>query len=855
MFLVVRRSLALSLLLALTSFASADGFSGDGFGTPGFFQQGVSVPTVPSWVPAGAQMFVDFPNNRAWDGIAQITTTPDTLLSDTRAASVPYDPGTSITTTIAPNTLPTGSFGLQVFQNNLNYIFQSGGNYTATGWITAHTTVALPTLHNNNPGCTVSQQAPDGSCNTTEITFPSITGGGQSAVQQLVSGLTTGATYTYSVWIKNSSTTANPQTYLSIQQGATPFFEVARTFVAPGSTWQRYSLTFTVPATFTAMYVEIGNTVSAGVQSVQGSLGGGTIEAWVAQVVPGTVPGPYVPTTTSQATTAALDNITATGNLATALATSAGAVAITTHDAGNAVAGTELDTNGTILLGKNSTDHIITALGATLASKAQGNFAASEQGYLSWNGSGGKINVNGTATVADATARTPATPFHIGTTSGTTAPLNGYINTIAVYGTAVSPPLIASVPLTGVVLGTVATLSSGTLQGGAPSTFVNGDSWNGAADAAGNVWHLCNDCGFGNFFGNGGNVILSEASWTSGTPGYPNLGNATGGPPGATNYFSTTLGGYATFQASTHDTWKSCGLIAISDGAATDLFAGLVFDSYATAAPWIQNSTGATITSVVATAAGTTGSYNGMPPGPPVLPISTPTFPTAQFGSPCFVQYAPGYVNSTLPTPNPDNSGSYLYAVSNDVAWNTGNNIYLARIPLSTILTSLGGTLAAASTGSNWQYYISTGCAGGDGTNNSCWTSTLASATPIFTMANKLGRSAMIYLPATNRYLLSSWYYPTLVGPISGSQTQGVMATASEFEFIDCAKPWSCTSVVSSPDFGAAAYYNPTIEPSSLATDGGLTATSIFTGNFTMSQAFSSAAVYTPTMGQLQLRY
>jgi hypothetical protein len=795
---------------------------------------------------------------QVWDGTTQTTVAPSTLLSDTRSVAAPYDPGTSITTSVAANTLPIGSAGLQVFQNNVNYELASGGNYTSTApggvWITSSFVTAAPTRTLNpnfgGSGCTIT--APDGSCNTTEITVPAVAAGQQSSVAQLISGLTASTPYTFYIWLKNSAATSNPQTYLFVQQGSTPFSEIARSLVQPGSSWQRFPITFTTSASgagSTSVFVSIGNCTSTTAPCTEGQLGGGTFEAWVSQVNLGTAPAPYVPTTTVAATTIALDAITATGDLATALA-AAKAVSVTTKGAGNAVAGTMLDSNGTVLLGKSANDNVTTALGATLTSKAKGNFPASESAFLTIGSGGSSINLNGTPVATDATARTPAAPFHVGATSGTSAPINGYITAIAVYPSAVSPPLVASAPLTGVILGNIATISSGTL-GNTVTTFVNGDTWIPTEDASGNVWTLGNDAGYSSFTSN---VLLTEASFTTGTPGFLNMGSAP-----INTFAAGPLGGETAFIPSTTHTWKSCGLIAITDGGNTDLFAGLVLQNDVSAAPWNFNSVSGTIASVTAANAATSASWNGLPPFSGSLqPVASPTFNAQQFGNPCFVQYAPGYANSTLPVSNPDNSGAYLYAISNDGGWNYGSNVYLARIPLATIETSLGGSLAAASTAGNWQFYISTGCAGGDGTNSACWTSTLASATPIFNLPNELGRSAMTYLPTTNRYVLQSWYYPTNNGPTSGTQTQAQLATTSQFVFVDCDKPWHCTGVVSTFDAPTQGFYEPAVVPPSLALDGGLTATAIFTGNFVVppgSQAFSSAATYTPTMGQMTFRY
>ncbi|HEV7236381.1 MAG TPA: hypothetical protein VGN15_09385, partial [Ktedonobacteraceae bacterium] len=146
------------------------------------------------------------------------------------------------------------------------------------------------------------------------------------------------------------------------------------------------------------------------------------------------------------------------------------------------------------------------------------------------------------------------------------------------------------------------------------------------------------------------------------------------------------------------------------------------------------------------------------------------------------------------------------------------------------------------------------GCPGGDGTNSACW-GVLASATPIFTQANQLGRSAMTYLPATNRYVLSSWYWPTTNGLNSGTQTELNMSNTSQMVFIDCAHPWSCTGIVSRVDWPTQGYYSEAVIPPSLAADGGYTATGIFNGNFKHAGTFSSASVYTPYMSQFTFKY
>jgi hypothetical protein len=829
----------------------------------------------PAWVPAGAQVYVDFVNNRAWDQLANsgagIVVTPASLLTDARSASIPYDPGTGITSTVAANALPIGSAGLQVFQVN-NLLGQSNGDYTTAGavWTASFsgTGIVAPTITKNpdfgSTGCTAADTAPDGSCNTTEITIPPITTtNAQSSVQQHITGVTAGVTYTCYVWMKNSAAVSNPQLYLFMQQGAASYGDFASAFVQPSANWQRFSVTGTLPAAQTSLYFNIGSNTNSPSTDQSISTPGGTIEAWVSGCSPGAAPAPYVATTTASSPTVALDNITATGDLATALEASAGAVSITTAGGGNGVAGTMLDDNGTVFIGKSATDAVTTALGAALSSPTRGTYSGAATAYLEWSTTAGAVSLNGAATNTDATSRSPGSgPFHIGTTSGTSAPLNAYVASITVYNTARAPVVASSVPITSISFGTVATLSSGALQGAAPSTYVNGDSWSPTVDASGNIWTLCNDCGWGTFSGSaGGDVILSENTWSGGNHGYFNLGNLTGGGSGVAgliNSFSPSpLGGKLTQQSGTTNTWKSHGLIAITDGANTDLFAGLTWDAYAPSAPWIQvHQTGGSVVSVVnpATNAATTANWSGMPTySGGILPASPATFTANTFGSPTFIQYPASYCGT-----GPDGSASYLYAISNDLAWNTGSNVYLARTPCATILTSLGGSPAAASVAANWQFYdtANTGCSG-TGTDSNCWTSALASATPIFTLANRLGVTSMSYVPVGNRYLLSSWYYPSVNGPKSGTQTQTQMAGTSNFVFADCDKPWHCTSELPEVHWPKQGYYDAALVMSSLSTDGGLTGSMIWAGNFSSSgnSGFSSAATYTPTLGQITVRY
>jgi len=128
---------------------------------------------------------------------------------------------------------------------------------------------------------------PDGTLSADQLA-----GTGSTNISQSVTTTTTG-TYTFSVWLKQVSGAAT--TGLCIYTtGGTPSSCTA-TAVTPSSTdWQRFSVTTTVSGSPTAVKVEIlpGNGSTA------------TVDAWGGQLVPGSAPEVYTPTTFGNDTTA-----------------------------------------------------------------------------------------------------------------------------------------------------------------------------------------------------------------------------------------------------------------------------------------------------------------------------------------------------------------------------------------------------------------------------------------------------------------------------------------------------------------------------------------------------------------------
>lgn len=110
------------------------------------------------------------------------------------------------------------------------------------------------------------------------------------------------------------------------------------------------------------------------------------------------------------------------------------------------------------------------------------------------------------------------------------------------------------------------------------------------------------------------------------------------------------------------------------------------------------------------------------------------------------------------------NANVYIYGISNALtsgggvaAWNNGDAYYLWRVPRSQMIDL---------NPSEYQFYI-----GGDGTQDSAWSTTQSSAVAIITndgnRANmpanpgELSDATVQYIPALNRYLLITYFYPS----------------------------------------------------------------------------------------------
>lgn len=165
-----------------------------------------------------------------------------------------------------------------------------------------------------------------------------------------------------------------------------------------------------------------------------------------------------------------------------------------------------------------------------------------------------------------------------------------------------------------------------------------------------------------------------------------------------------------------------------------------------------------------------------------------------------------------------DQGDAYVYLIANEGTWTGGgsagggNALYLARVPRAK-LRNLSGA--------DYQWYTS-----GDGTQDSSW-SAQTNAAPIISNAGKLGEPNVQFIPALNRYLLLTYYYPSGVVTNNGGNRLDSVWLGYESPH-----PWGPWTQIFSQEFSGThgGAYNPVILNDTAYT--GTAPTVVWTGNF-----------------------
>jgi hypothetical protein len=146
----------------------------------------------------------------------------------------------------------------------------------------------------------------------------------------------------------------------------------------------------------------------------------------------------------------------------------------------------------------------------------------------------------------------------------------------------------------------------------------------------------------------------------------------------------------------------------------------------------------------------------------------TPVFFSPTFGAPAFLTFGPG--NSQTP----QSLRPYVYAISNDGSWETGNHVYLARVHQDSILNSEA-----------W-YFLSKIEKG----NKTEWSKNINQMKPIFTDSNHVGHPTITYNPQLKRYILciSSDVVPHRQN--QSLEQSKLWDVASEMQLYEGVNPW-----------------------------------------------------------------
>ena len=191
----------------------------------------------------------------------------------------------------------------------------------------------------------------------------------------------------------------------------------------------------------------------------------------------------------------------------------------------------------------------------------------------------------------------------------------------------------------------------------------------------------------------------------------------------------------------------------------------------------------------------------------------TPQFLGPKFGGLCFLNFGPGY------TQIPKQLGNYVYALSNDVNWESGDNVFMARVHKDSILQR-----------SAWQFlsHLSEN-------NIPGWSGNEEESKPIFTDKGHVGHPTISYNKALKRYILG------IFSDVIVHQENHSVANwknwdqQTELQLYESINPWGPWKVFyNETPFGGKGHtaYLPQI-PNNWWSSNGLNASLMFSGDYT----------------------
>jgi hypothetical protein len=177
----------------------------------------------------------------------------------------------------------------------------------------------------------------------------------------------------------------------------------------------------------------------------------------------------------------------------------------------------------------------------------------------------------------------------------------------------------------------------------------------------------------------------------------------------------------------------------------------------------------------------------------PAPKLGNAMFPGRSFSTPFFVQYGKdGHATK-------DSADRYVYAASNDGAWNNGNWMILGRVRRDRI-----GRLNAG----DWEFVH-----GYDDHGNPIWQPRSDNALYVFRAPNRASMTGIHYVPGLDLYVMPQWHYPYLDDPKRRWM-------ASRLEFYSTPAPWGPWTMFHRQDFEPESWYNPCIPSKFISADG-----------------------------------
>lgn len=396
-----------------------------GFGGGGGASTSVSESAPPDWVLSGAAEDLDFADQQYYGG------TLDSLISTSRASPETCNWSDGSVTYAATDTPCITDLGLAIWQGSTN-LLEDSGDLSGSAW--SNYTTGSGTVIVTGDAST----SPDGTQTAALVTVDVTDGANPTdeAVREQPFAATA-APYSDSIWLKAAAPSDVGDV---IVLGISTDWWVDSTRVILTDQWSRYSVNDETLSTDGDSELFIGYWAARDIPQ-DGSV---SFLAWGAQAEAGPAPTAYIPTASSTASRAA-DDITAAGAFASTLAENSGAVNVYTSGSVPGAAGTLVDADGSSLVGKTSDDALTSDVSTTLTNSNPAAWQGEAVSGLSWNKSGRSLSLND-AIVSDGQATTPAAPFTIGSTEGSSSFFNGYVMRLTAWPSNVSNATLSAMP-------------------------------------------------------------------------------------------------------------------------------------------------------------------------------------------------------------------------------------------------------------------------------------------------------------------------------------------------------------------------------------------------------------------------